>query len=153
RSSLRRFAPSVGVPQSLTLATSVGVPRRRLFGGRRETLDLGRQRARACLVLRRANVAIDLAGEFREGRGACCALLPFGRGERLVDRRRFIGREAAVAYNLIEVRAHHGERRRPDELRLALWVVFLERHQLCRRELVRRELLARCELVDVEPAV
>src|SRR4029079_12953662 len=97
--------------------------------------------------------AVDLRRELRERGAARSTRLLLGRVECLGDRRGAIARQTVVAYELIEVRANDRERRRPDELRLALRVVLLQRHQLGRRELVRRQLRAWRKLLDVEAAV
>src|SRR5207253_9724344 len=94
--------------------------RSRLLRCRRQLLDRARHHAHARRVLRAAGVAVHLLCE----RCQCCATLGAMLPLRCVDccrnRTGAIGGEAAVAHELVEVRAHYNERRWPDELRLAL---------------------------------
>ena len=68
-----------------------------------------------------------------------------GRGD-------LVGRLAAVALELVEIRARQREARRPHDLRLALHVQVVEVHRLRRVELVLRDERARLQLEDVEAA-
>src|SRR5258708_3821080 len=92
---------------------------------RSQPLDLARHHSYARHVLGPVRVAIHLLCEFVECRGTRRAALPLRRIECTRDGGRAIGGETVVAHELVEVRAHHRERRRPAELRLALPVVLL----------------------------
>src|SRR5262245_32629882 len=127
--------------------------RARLLRYRCQLFDRGRHHAHARRVLRPARVAVHLPRECGERRATCGTAPLLRRVECGRDRGGAIGGEAAVADELVEVRAYHGERCWPDELRLALRVVLPQRHQLCRGNLVLGELRAWRQLEDVEPSV
>src|ERR1043166_4153141 len=115
---------------------------------RREIPDRRRHRPHPRRVFRAARVLLDRGREPGERRLSCGPALPLSRGERVRDGGRARGGETLAAHQLIQIRPHHGEGRRPDDPGLALRVVLLPLHQLRRRQLVGRELVAGDQLAD-----
>ena len=86
--------------------------------------------------------------------GGCPALayvsVPLLSGDRLLG---LSDRVREVAHELVEIRPHDRKCRRPLDLRLALRIVFVEFHQLRRRDFVGRKIVVRQELEDVEATI
>src|SRR5581483_11567155 len=96
-------------------------------------------------------VRLDLPGEFLQVAPLLRVVRVLGLVQLSTNSRDTVGREAAAALELIEIRPRDDEGRRPDDLRLVRRIGRADLHQLGRVDLILRQILTRLEVEYIQP--